>query len=77
MTDHHNKLVRSIKNIIEEHIPEDLVGGIYENTPIQADNLSEETRNQRPDMWFVRKERNQHIIEILEFSSPFGRMEND
>jgi hypothetical protein len=28
-------------------------------------------------MCFVRKERNQQIIEILQFINPFGRMEND
>jgi hypothetical protein len=40
MTTHNNTLVRSIRKVIEKYIPEELVGGIYENKPIQVDNLS-------------------------------------
>jgi hypothetical protein len=73
MTDRHNRLVRCVRKAIEKHIPEDIIGGINENTSIPFDNPSEITRNQRPDIWFIRRERNQEILEILEFSCPFGR----
>ena len=69
--------MRCVKKAIEKHIIGELKGPIKENTPIQIPGLSEETRNLRPDMWFIRKERNQDILEILEFSSQFGRIENE
>jgi hypothetical protein len=76
MTDRHNRLVRCVRRAIEKHIIDDLKGEINENTSIPIDNLTEATRNQRPDMWFIRREKNQDVLEILEFSSPFGRLEN-
>jgi hypothetical protein len=74
MTDRHNRVVRCVRKAIEKHITADLVGGINENTTISFSNQSDETRHQRPDIWFIRKERNQEILEILEFSCPYGRV---
>jgi hypothetical protein len=67
MTDRHNGLVRCVRKAIEKHTPEDIKGGINENTSIPFDHPSDITRNQRPDIWFIRQERNQEILEILEF----------
>jgi hypothetical protein len=75
MTDRHNRIVRCVRRAIENHIPRDLIGGINENTSIPINNLSEETRHLRPDIWFIRRERNEEILEILEFCCPFGRIE--
>jgi hypothetical protein len=71
MTDRHNRVVRCVRKAIEKHISRDLVGGINENTPIQIENLSAETRNQKPDIWFIKRERNEEILEIFEFCYPF------
>jgi hypothetical protein len=71
MTDRHNRVVRCVRKTIEKHIPRDLVGGINENTPIQIQNLSAETRNQKSDIWFIKREGNEEILEILEFCCPF------
>jgi hypothetical protein len=49
--------------------------GINENTPIQIQNLSAETRNQKSDIWFIKREENEEISEILEFCCPFGRLD--
>jgi hypothetical protein len=65
MADRHNRHFRCVRTAIEKHIPEDIIGGINENTSIPFDNPSEITRNQRPDFWFIRRERNQEILEIL------------
>jgi hypothetical protein len=61
MTDRHNRVVRCVRRVIEKHIPRDLVKGINENTPIQIQiqNLSAETRNQKTDIWFIKRERNE------------------
>jgi hypothetical protein len=77
MTDRHNRLVRCVRKAIEKHIIDDVRGAINENTSISIDNLSEATRNQRPDIWFIRRDRNQDILEILEFCSPFGRLQDE
>jgi hypothetical protein len=77
MTDRHNRVVRCVKNALEKHIAEDLIGAINENTSIPIDNLSDETRNLRPDIWFIRREGNREILEILEFSCPFGHIERN
>jgi hypothetical protein len=72
MTERHNRLVRCVKNQLEKHIPEKIDGQIHENTPIPADGLSDETRNLRPDVWFFRQYRHGKVLEILEFSCPYG-----
>jgi hypothetical protein len=68
--------VNCVKKAIEKQIIEDIKGGINENTSLPIDNLSEATRNQRPDIWFIRRDRNRDILEILEFSSPFGYLQD-
>jgi hypothetical protein len=77
MTDRHNRVVRCVRTAIEKLIPSDLVGQIYENTPVQVSGLSENSIRLRPDMWFVRKEDGNEIIEILEFSCPYGCVEDN
>jgi hypothetical protein len=76
MTDRHNKIARCVKRGIESQIAKDILGQIYENTPIQVEGLSEATRNLRPDIWFFRRFDEIEILEILEFSCPFGRLQN-
>jgi anthranilate/para-aminobenzoate synthase component II len=63
-----------VKKYIEKHIPEKIDGPINENTPIQVQGLSEETRNLRPDLWFIRQYRHEKVLEILEFNCPYGRL---
>jgi hypothetical protein len=52
-------------------------GGIIENTSIPIDNISEEMRNFRPDLWFIRGENKREVLKILEFSCPFDSIERD
>jgi hypothetical protein len=74
MTERYNRLVRCVKKYIEKHIPEKVDGPINENTLIQVQGLSEQTRNLRPELWFIRQYRHERILEILEFNCPYGRM---
>jgi hypothetical protein len=77
MTDRHNRLARCIRRSIENLIPTSIVGQIHENTPIQIDGLSEDCRKLKPDIWFYRKEDEAEVLEILEFSCPFGYLKDN
>jgi hypothetical protein len=77
MTDRHNRVARCVKRSIETLIPGDLSGQIYENTPIQIEGLSDDSKNLRPDMWFYRREDEVEILEILEFSCPYGYIKDN
>jgi hypothetical protein len=66
--------VRCVRKAFEKHIAGDIQGGIQVNTTIPIENLPDQFSSLRPDMWFIRKEGNQQILEILEFSCPFGRI---
>jgi hypothetical protein len=76
MTDRHNRLVRCVRKAIEKDVANDLIGEIHENTSIQIAGLSPESSRLRPDMWFIRRYNNKRILEILEFSCPFGYIED-
>jgi hypothetical protein len=77
MTDRHNRVVKCVKRAISEKIPRNLGSSIYENTPIQIDGLDDDNKRLKPDMWFFGKEDDVEIMEILEFSCPFGRSEEN
>jgi hypothetical protein len=67
--------VRCVSKAFEKHISGDIQGGIQENTTIPIENRPDQFSSLRPDMWFIRKEGNQQILEILEFGCPFGHIE--
>jgi hypothetical protein len=77
MTDCHNRPARCARRAIEKHIINDLKGGINENTPISIDKLTSVTINQKSDLRFVRREKNQDVLKILEFFSPFDFLGNE
>jgi hypothetical protein len=65
MTDRHDRVVRCVRKAFEKHIAGDIQGGIQENTTIQIENLPDQFSSLRQDMWFIRKEGNQQILDIL------------
>jgi hypothetical protein len=50
---------------------------IKENQPIEQEGLSERVRTQRPDMVFERQARQGRVLEIMEFSSPYGYISHE
>jgi hypothetical protein len=63
-----------VKKYIEKQIPEKIDGSINENTPIQVQGLSEQTRNLRSDLWFIRQYLHEMVLRILEFNCLYGVM---
>jgi hypothetical protein len=55
-----------------EWVAGDVTSKIRENTTIPEDGLSQEVRDLRPDLMFRRRENQREMIEIIEFSCPYG-----
>jgi hypothetical protein len=73
MTLRHDRVVKVVKRALDKHILADLVGPINLDMKIPIEGLSEETRRQRPDIWFTRNDGNRKVYEIIEISCPYGR----
>jgi hypothetical protein len=91
MIQRHNRLAAVVLKAIIKYLAPELCSQIDENQTIGVEGLSEQTRNQRPDMVFERcsQRRRQgpeeatpmgredaNIIEMIEFSCPYGRIAN-
>jgi hypothetical protein len=57
-----------------EWVAGDVTSEIRENTTIPEDSPSREVRDLRPDLVFTRRENQREMIEIIEFSCPYGYM---
>jgi hypothetical protein len=77
MTDRHNRVVKVVRDAVIKFSGESLQSNIDENQPIPQEGLSEGVKMQRPDMFFLRNTRQGQILEILEFSCPYGYICDD
>jgi hypothetical protein len=59
---------------IVEWVAGDVTSEIRENTTVLEDGLSQEVRYLRPDLVFRRRENQREMIEIIDFSCPYGYM---
>jgi hypothetical protein len=74
MTKRHNQLAGIVRRAIVEWVAGDVTSEIRENTTIPDDGISQEVRDLRPDLVFTRRENQREVIEIIEFSCPYGYM---
>jgi hypothetical protein len=73
MTKRHNRVVGVVRKAIEEMISGRLRSEIKENTVIEDEGLTEQTRTLRPDLSFeIEGEGGGQEYEIIEFSCPYG-----
>jgi hypothetical protein len=72
MTQRHNRLAAVVRRAIERNMSRKLRSEIRGNTTMEEEGLSEETRNLRSDMAFERQEGSRQVIEVIEFSCPYG-----
>jgi hypothetical protein len=70
----HSQLAGVVRRAIVEWIAGDITSEIRENTTILEDGLSQEIRDLRPNLVFRRRESQREMIEIIEFSCPYGYM---
>jgi hypothetical protein len=61
-------VVKYVRKTIEKHIPKDFPSGINENTPIQIQNLSAETRNQEPDICLENEKKMKKYWKVSNFA---------
>jgi hypothetical protein len=62
-----------IKRALDKFIKEDVIGPIELDKKIPLVGLSEETKEQRPDIWYTRNVGNRKVYELIEISCPYGR----
>jgi hypothetical protein len=74
MTKRHNQHAGIVRKAIVEWVAGDVTSEIRENTTIPEDGLSQEVRDLRPDLVFRRRENQREMIEIIEFSYPYGSL---
>jgi hypothetical protein len=74
MTKRHNQLAGIVRRAIVEWVAGDVTSDIRENTAIPEDGLSQEVRDLRPDLAFTRRENQREMVEIIDFSCPYGYM---
>jgi hypothetical protein len=74
MTQRHNRVAKVVREAVLKFVAGDLKSDIHENTAIQVDGLPEGLRALRPDIVFERDGRGRRMMEILEFSCPYGHM---
>jgi hypothetical protein len=74
MTKRHNQLAGVVRRAIVEWVAGDVTSEIRENITIPEDGPSQEVRDLRPDLVFKRRENQREVIEIIEFSCPYGHM---
>jgi uncharacterized C2H2 Zn-finger protein len=72
MTERHNKIGKVVRDAIGKL--RSLEGAIHENTPVPIPGLNGEVANLRPDMTFIQRIREDQVVEIIEFTCPYGYM---
>jgi hypothetical protein len=70
ITDRHNRIGKVVYNEISKL--RSIEGGVHQNTPIPIGGLNSEVANLRPDMAFVQRSGEDQIVEIVEFTCPYG-----
>jgi hypothetical protein len=74
MTKWHNQFAGIVRRAIVEWAAGDVTSDIRENATIPEDGRSQEVRDLRPDLVFRRRENQREMVEIIEFSCPYGYM---
>jgi hypothetical protein len=74
MTRRHNKVVNVVRRATEEQMVNRLHSGIGENTMMQGEGLSEETRRFRPDLNFISSTHVTRFTVMIDISCPYGRI---
>jgi hypothetical protein len=77
MTERHNRVSNVVRDVIQKKQERVLLSPIHENKAIRLDGLPGEVAGLRPDLWFVRKDECKTIWELIEFSCPFPRVDDD
>jgi hypothetical protein len=72
MRQRHIQITAVVRRAIERSISGELKSEIRKNTTMEEEGSSEETQNLRPDMAFERQEGSRRVIEVIEFSCPYG-----
>jgi hypothetical protein len=70
----HNALATLVKRAIVEQLGDKIVDGIRENVTLRSEELSPECSSQRPDLSFVRAINETQIIELVEITCPYGKI---
>jgi hypothetical protein len=77
MTERHNQVAKVVREAVIKYVGQDLRSDITENQPIQEEGLAQHLAAKRPDMFFERQTRRGKVLEILEFSCPYGYISHD
>jgi hypothetical protein len=77
MIQRHNRLATVIRTAVANFVGNRLTSDIRENTTFELEGLSTDTRDLRPDMIFERSTNKGPLIEILEFSCPYGYISHE
>jgi hypothetical protein len=72
MTDRHNNIGKVVYNAIQKL--RTIEGGVHQNTPTPIDGLDQEVASLRPDMIFIQRVGEDQVVEIVEFTCPYGYM---
>jgi hypothetical protein len=68
----HNSVAKVVEEAVLRFHGPNLLSDISQDKPVLQEGLAEDLRIQRPDMFFVRQTREGPVLEIIEFSCPYG-----
>jgi hypothetical protein len=77
MTERHNRVVRVVKEAVLKFIDENLRSDIHENATVRQEGLPDGLKSLKPDRVFEKEGRAGRVMEILEFSCPFGDVSHE